>query len=827
MIDLDVLAEDYELTHENLKKWFSEETKDFDNLPKDQQEKLTTLRNRIRDRIQYGRDWNLTKHHVYHALDLAWDSPFKQVSPTLLAALMGTEIDEKNAGDTAKKLKDWGFDLNQVVEEVPDPKSKGKTIKRVNVPAFYKVFVPLIRAYVTIRWAAIINDRRLVPFFKYDPAIDTAQNRMKCEAITSRIEVMSRQIGYFEVMKQCVFQMLHYGVCLQFPVEEWWTEEQVVRKASETKSPKSETEKNKTVITKEGIRYHTPHPTRMFWDQAHRISTFNTDTGCEFAGYWRILRFRDIHNNQAYWNRDLVPLGTANWWDKAYTYFQTVYQCRLNFPELFAGPADGSSKDRESGMTNRFYSGVNHLDHTVMLTEYFEKLVPKDNGLGKYPHPVWFRFVVCGDTGTVVYAAPLPYAPVIAYTYDSDELREQNASLSLEILPFQDQFSNLLTQYLLTVQHNLTNLTMIDKDQVEENVIQQLENASAWQWVKRVFIRFSGRKAKTSQQSVPNAAVTLNLTPIPEQGIVQAMRVLLDTLERVLVMSSQEVAQAASHEQTREEVRNIKQQSSTRLTFTETPVDLAREAWKRQLYSGQMSYGHKEFYAKVPFETELDKKTIEKLGFTVEDDDGMTEDDRYRDRKVTVKVKDRTAVMLESFASSRDGDDRVNNAETATAMATLLRDVVNSPYGGTIGPDQFIMWANELCRLAGFPRDFKLVNKMPKGESPEQQKESAKKQLMQIVEMVEAEIAPKIMTAMKPILFDLGEGVKQSLQMDVAQSEAIKTISITLEHLQAALGVSPMPPSSITNAPDNSATQPAGPPIDPAMAIDPAGAGFP
>lgn len=832
MIDLQIL-EEHGLTQENLRKWFDEDPETRKTLSKEQQDKIDELRHHIRNRVQWGRDWNLAHYQHYHALDLAWDTPFRQISPTLLQSIMGQNVgDEKS--DVTQKLKSWGFDLEKVIERVPDPKVPGKFTTRVCAPAFFQIFVPLVRAYTTIRWAKIINDRRLVPFFKFEPAISTPENRLKSEAITSRIELMSRQMGYFEVMKQAVFQMLHYGVCLQFPVEEWWTEEQLNRpkkKEKKKESPKTdeateaeqeteETEeddgKYKTTIVREGIRYHMPHPTRMFWDQAHRISTFNTDTGCEFAGYWRILRFADVFNNPSFWNTNMVPMGTSNWWDKAYTYFQTVYRCTLNFPPVPANATDGAGpRDREANLENRFYSGVNSLDQSVMLTEYFEKIIPKDRGMGTYPHPVWFRFVVCGDAGTVIYAAPLPYPPVVAYAYDSDELRDTNASLSLECLPFQDQFSNLLSQYLLTVQHNLTNLTFVDKEQVDEKVIDQLENAGAMQWVKRVIIRFAGSKWRSAQRQIPQAGYSVNFQQLDANGILQAMRIVLDTLERVLVMSSQEVAQAASHEQTREEVRNIQASTSTRLVFTETPVDLARDAWKKQIYHGLMSYGAKSFYAVVPFETPIDKKMLDKLGFTY-NDDGMDDNERYRNRKVNARVKDKTAIALESFASSRDGDDRINNVESAIAIATFVRDIVNSPYGAVLGPDQFIEIANQIARLAGFPRDFKLVNKMPPGASPEQQQEEAKKQLMQIVEVVTQNVQKQI----APALDELAQGVKASLEIDAGQSEAIKALANTLANLQAALGISPMPPApnSSPYAGSDQATQPGTPPPAPVMA---------
>ena len=72
-------------------------------------------------------------------------------------------------------------------------------------------------------------------------------------------------------------------------------------------------------------------------------------------------------------------------------------------------------------------------------------------------------------------AAPLPYAPSIWYGYDGDENRELNAGLSLEILPFQDHVSNLLTQFLLTVKQNLANVTFVDTDVVDVGWIDTLK----------------------------------------------------------------------------------------------------------------------------------------------------------------------------------------------------------------------------------------------------------------------------------------------------------------------------------------------------------------
>jgi ElaB/YqjD/DUF883 family membrane-anchored ribosome-binding protein len=750
----------------------------------DRHTKLCNLRNRIRTRIQSGRDWNFANYKTYHALDLAWNTPFRQISPTLLQTMVGSDAESTDIKD---KLKSFGFDLDSVVESYTDPKS-GKLVKRVNAPAFYMIMVPLMRSYVTMRWAKIINDRRVLPFFKYEPVITTKKNKVRCEILTNRVQVMATQMGYFEIMKQSVFQMLHYGICLQFPSEEWWTESQLREMGGDTEEE---------VTVREGIRYHMPHPARMFWDQAYRVSTFNSDTGCEYAGYWRVLRYRDIMNNPAFFNTNKVAVGTTDWWSAHTTYFQTVFRgCTMSWPPV-TKTSEGNN-DREERLSFNYYNSGEMGDMSCTLTEYYEKLIPKDNGLGDYEHPVWFRFVVAGDTATIVYVAPVPYCPILAYVYDADENRDTNASLSLECLPFQDQFSNLLTQYLLSVQQNLSNTTFLDKDQIEEGDLQKIENAGARLWQGRTFVRFSSRKTQRAQQQTPNAVYSAQFQQLDTQSILQAMKVLLDTLERVLVMSAQEVAQAASHEQTREEVRQIAGSGSTRLTFTETPVDLAGHAWKKQIYQGLMGYGSEDVYSYVAYDKPITKELLTKeLGFTVDEED----DEKTPNRRVylsapkkKLRIGDgKTAIMLEAFAAQRDNADRVNDTEAAIALLQLIAPILSSEYGIALGADQLFEIVNQAGRRSGvFDRDFKLKVKLDPtdimkkrmeneaeaparaaaGGQPQQQPGPTPDELMMILKQVQEQIMQEVGNSIKPV----GEAIEKIMAMVQEQGSAIQQI---------------------------------------------------
>jgi hypothetical protein len=147
------LLEKRGLTHEKLKALLAPGPKDSP-LDGKIEEKLKDLRNRIRTRIQAGRDNNLLNHQVYFALDKAWDLSQRQIEPTLLEGLLRQDQNTKFDEDAVlKTLRDWNFDMDRLVIEEPDRKTPGKTIKKVNLPAFFNIYVPLMKAYVTIRWA--------------------------------------------------------------------------------------------------------------------------------------------------------------------------------------------------------------------------------------------------------------------------------------------------------------------------------------------------------------------------------------------------------------------------------------------------------------------------------------------------------------------------------------------------------------------------------------------------------------------------------------------------------------------------------------------------
>jgi hypothetical protein len=836
MVDLDILRKKG-LTQENLQKWLSgdpailpghiETDVDKDTGAK---EKRQNLINRIRGRIQEGTDRNFKDYTVYHALDKAWNTPLQQISPTLMEEFLGANPEESQV---VQKLNEWG--LKDLLVPAMDDKGTPTDKKTLNIPIFFRVMVPLVQAYVKIRWAKIMNDRRLLPFFKFAPIKSTTELQTRCDAITDRVQVMTDQYGYYDVLKQGVLKMLLYGKAFQFVREEWHCEEtwksadalDVIENSAVTDTeeeeqqpdegeneegenpttiPAKKTKKpinlgdNIKVTSKEGLRYFHPHPTRVYYDIAHGPHTLNSDSGCEFVGHWRVQRYRDISQNPTFWNRDKISFGRTSIIATNSIFFQTVYGgCALNIP-TWQPAKDGSNpstsagdQDREKALSDQFYT-ASHLDQGVVTTEHFEKLIPIDNGLGDYDCPVWMRFVVAGDGATILYACPLPYTPTTYYGYDADESRLLNASLALEVLPFQDQFSNVLTQILLTCRQNLANFAMVDKDVLEQEQIKKIENLGE-RLLRRINIfSFSGKKVTRGGSRMVDILHNFNLPKGNVAELISVLKTILDVLERVLVMSSHEVAQAASHEQTREEVKNIAQSTSTRLLFTATPVDIARDSWKRQLYYGLMAYGDPHFYVQIPSETPLTKEQLKKMGFTYSEHHNYLPTDRYKTVKVSKKD---TAIDIWFLTATRDGEDRVNDQQTAVAMAQFAQQLLTNPMTAqAVGADQFIDIANRIAQLAGLPRDFKIRNMMPQ-MTPEEQKADAAKQLQQVVDTVLQQLQPILMKQMEPLL--------------AATKQNSETIMSIMQHLMPGFRgmLPPVAPGDVPQLNDTTSPSPA------------------
>lgn len=740
----------------------------------------------IQSKVRGGIDRNIRDYRIYWALDRAFDAPFYQVAYTQLQGL----LDGKKADDKAvlSQIHTWG--LAHLLPDVFDPNGKlnvdsaGKPKKGVNLPVFFNIYIPLVCAYIVIRWANLFNSRNLVPLYKYEPVKFSKNNRLRCEIVTELIQMISTLYDYKSDERQAILQTLLYGICLKFPRESW---HQVYQ----------EGEDGKKKLVREGLRFNMPHPSRSYWDLFHRTSTINSDTGVRFLGYWEIVSYKEVKENPLYWNTDKISFGVNSWFTSAPDFFSTVYPCTMTFPTSSSSTTTGAGA-LDSQNAAAYYT-QEHDDNGTLLTQHFERIIPKDKGIGTYEYPVWFR-VVMANEGAVQWVEPLAYTPAAYYGYDADQNRARNKSLALEVMPFQDMLGQVFSQWNLSVRQNLINPVFYNEDMVPQETIAQLENTGEKMLRTRVFIPFSKTENIRLGEDQREAFHSPSFTSHDTGQLAGLIKGVLDILDRVLILSSQEIGQSAPHEQTAEEVRVIKGTTSTRVDFTGSFIDDGIYATKKMLYDALIAYAHEDFSVTVSANYGTDeefRKLIKDLKLELTDDSDAEE----VQGKVTVKGK-KASIELEQFSSIRDAANRIDNPGVAAAMAQIFQAVANNPaFIQVLGAPQLVDLLNQVISVAGLPKEFKLKVSGSLPSSPETQQKDLEGQLLKFAEQIKQSIDKSAQAVEQKVLGEtvklvepISQGVEalaqreqQQEQHDQMQDSAIVELKKSLEQLQMIL----------------------------------------
>ena len=746
MVDLELLKK-RGATPEKLKAKFTAE------IPS---EKIKALIDLNSSRIDEGIRRNLDDARLWYAIDQAYDVSQRQITYTLVEGLLSSGVSGEKALDA---MKTWGM-ANRLTNMLVPMCNKdgsavcgrdGKPVMKLDLPTFFHIFVPLVQAYTKMRWAKLFSDRDIFPLYKYEPVSMTTPNRLRCEIITSRIQRMVQEMGYREDERQSILQMLKYGTCINFPAEDFYREEQIfLEKSKEVK---------RTV--KEGVRFEIPHPSRVFWDLTNRLTTMNTDTGCEYAGFWNVQRFKDVKNNKQFWNTDNIQFKYGSWVDAKYNFYRELFPCALKFPQtgMFA-PGTGED-DR---LKNAYRYTLNHNDEGVTVVSHFSKLIPSEWDLFDYDHPVWMRFIHTGSH-TVSHAVPLAYNPLVAYMYDADQGSAHNSSLSLELLPFQDHISNMLTQYILTVKQNLERVVFWNADVVDQKYIDLISNLGEKKYRGVSYIPYSKRELSWQQQSERDAFTPVNLPQGNSTEIAGGINQLLQMMERVLGYSPQEVGFPASHEQTAEEVRIVASNTSNRLELTGSFIDGAMKARKKMLYEAFLAYSSDEVLADVADMDDTKRKSLEDMGFEVDEPESRSAKAGIRGSK--------DALRVDGFSSDREGADRIVDSKIAATMIQTFQSIFSNPaLSEAAGLEQLIELFNQILVYSGAPKDFRLRIQLPKNqpENPEEAQKAQEEQAAQVQQQL-AQMATQVVDGK---IMQLGEELRTNL-VEPMQAQAQQT----------------------------------------------------
>ena len=735
------LVKEHGLDHESLKKA-------FDRATMEERPKVKALVDQIRDTIQGGIERNRRDYRLFKAMDWAFEAPFYQVSYTQLKGLVSAGPDDKKVMET---VNSWG--LTHLLADQVDGEGKtccgvdGKPKKSLNVPVFFNIFVPLVMAYITIRLAKLFNDLDQQPHFKYEPAQFTKDNRLRAEMITQLVERQSKWFGYPADTRQTLLQTLLYGVCINFPKEAWFQEKQ-------------EDENGNVKTVREGLRFDMPHPSRTYYDTFDRLSTLNTNSGIKYAGHWSLPRYKDVHDNPLYWNKDRIAFGATTWFDLGKTDFLSqVYPCTQTFPEARSISGGVGPNDREANNAAQYYSS-GEFNNATLTTNHFQQIIPADHGLGTYKYPVWFRFVLASED-TVLYAEPLSFDRLATYAYDADFNRDRFRSMALEIVPFQDHLGNLLSHWILAVKQNLSNPILYDKDQIPATAMAELMNMGQKTYSGNIYVPFSSAENYRPKVNERSAFHQPQFARHNTGEIAALASALLAMLDRLLLVSPQETGQAASHEQTAEESRIVDRNMSTRVRFTGSFIRDGNAAKKKMLYDAIMAHADDDITANISsamIDSEEEfKKTVARLGMTIADGPDYDPNDPKSMR--TLKGK-KSAIALEEFASTLGEEDRINTAGIAAAMSQVFTAIAsNEVILQTLGPAQVVELLNQIIVTSGLPREFRLkANAVDPNAGAQAQQE----QLQKLIEGFAAQVKEA-----------LGQAQQQTLDASQKQTEAM------------------------------------------------------
>lgn len=774
------------VTPEHLKKVFEQD--EVDRNKTDEGAKVQQLIELHSTRIDEGVRRALARARETYAIDLAIDAPHHQISPTLVRGLITKDMGQE---ELQSIVHQWG--LHEMLTPMRDVRGNmldrfGNPINKDNagspgfklsIPTFINVLIPLVASYVNIRHAKLAGDRDQYPLLKYDPLRLNHEDIALCRVITSRMQRMATDMGYRKVVNQSILHALKYSACFNFPLESYHMEKQHIKGAVK--------------VVKEGVRWFRPHWTKVFFDTAHPLHTLNSDTGVEYAGYWSLVRYGEVARNKSYWNRDKIGLKRKGTWrgDRLYEYYTNAYPCAMKFPTF----TSGSENDREESAF--LYTTKDHEDKGVDLTVLFHKLVPKDWGLGDYEYPVWMRFVYAGDR-TVIFAEPMGYCPAHVYLYDYDENRDRNSSLALELIPFQDQLSNLLSQYIVTVKKNLINITAVNEDIVDKDFFDRMRNGAENALRGHEFLRYSERSLRKQQGDVATAFQPLPIQKQDTNQIIGLLQTVINLAERVLGFTSQEVGGQATHQQSATETQIIATNTSVRLAHTASGMDDAIHALKKSIYGAFLNYGSDEVTAQVADLHPKGKESLEKAGFKVEEGANST----------AGVVGTKGALLVEEFSSERDGSNRINESQAAQVMLTLIDRLMVPQFTQMIGIKPMLTMLQDFANLSGIPGDF--VSKIKaevSAENPEG-KTADPALIEQVRQLILSELAPFSDQIAKSIIAPM----QQQGQQIAATTQALSQVANAQQQDAAAIQQTQQMLGALAQAFDQFVTAQAAPP---------------
>ena len=649
-------------------------------------ERITDL---VQSRIHEGIYNSCKNNSLYLSVDLAWDSlPINKFTIPLLQYAQG----KINVQECSSKLEGIDSKLKDKFVEYDD---EGE-VKDVNLMRLYEVSVNLIRSYITRRVAAQTSRfSNLFPYFKYEPRGTDIPSKIRAEVLSQRVEIMSEQFGYRHIFEQAIRSMFMYGYSLLFPCESW------TREVHWRKGPDGDLE---SFVEKEGIQFIAPHPTRTFFDNSKPLAAVNTNLGPTWLGYWDIVRYSSVRDNPGFWNMGDVTYtnslhGLVN---NHRDFFEYYYDTgTLAFPKKKDTFAFDNDRTSQSGV----YAGQDE-DKAMFLSTMYMKLNPKAEGLGDYPFDCWLKVIVASDD-TVVYAEWMPSLPAIYGGINQNDDRVANCSFAHDLMPYQDQMNNIIYAMLHHMKVSMFKILTIDQDALDEDVKEYLQSSLAednfYQKPKAMF--YSGAKAADLGIDSKNIINVVDVSQELAGGISMSLNSLfqlLNLVERLMILSPQELGQAAEREISATEVSEIANSTNTIYSYISEGIDEMRGAAKKMIYEHLVTCSTTEF--NVPIKQRFSTKSIEKAGLEIEDTGDQ--DEMPKGRNI---IGFPTNLVHEYLFSGRDGSERSRDTQAAQTLTQLFSQVLGmKEIAQALGKERIFGILNEIFRMSGAGYDLNL-----------------------------------------------------------------------------------------------------------------------
>ena len=652
----------------------------------------------------------LENYRLYSAVDLAMEPIINKVTLPLVLYAQG----KINVGSCVKELAAVSDGMRYVKTD-----DKGK--QYIDLPRFIESHVNLVRSLVLRRKVALVNFYSdLWPYFKYEARGVSNVAKLRADALSQRMDIMADQFNYRHHDEQCYGDALKYGHVVDFPRAAWEVERQIfckpVPKELEGEKPEME-----SAVVREGIGWAAPHPSRVFWDDAHELASLNSDTGISYIGYWDVTRFSDLYYNGNFFNRDCINHARSVWdptdglYQRYLTYF-TQYNLTIAAPVWTKDLAVANDRNANIG----FYD-TQQMDAGVLYAVVYQKIIPRDFRVGTYPHPIWVRLVVAGEY-TVIFAEIMPSTPGAYLGINEDDKRKYNVSFAHDVMAWQDQLNNLTTQLLLLAQAELLKIISINTDVIKEKTqvdeIRSRLSGINWSGTPIVIEQSFSRLRELGVE--PEKAVTITETRSAGSIdiVVRSMIQLVAMAEKLNAVTPAEQGQPAPREISATEARELANTTSAMNAFHRTAIDDFRAAKKRILYESLIACSKSEL--RVPIVNRYTEDTIQKAGLRPSADD---EEQREGPRKRTVIGSPR-ALLYDYIFTARDGDTRQSNAEAANTLMQLATQIINTPFiAQSVGKEKLFDLFNTIFRLS---TAYDLVLEIGDGESPEMGQDQVK-----------------------------------------------------------------------------------------------------